>query len=824
MSENSETSTPSKQAPVDLTDAQEAAPQQLPVIALRDTVMFPNVRAPVLAGRPKTVGAIKQAMEQEGRQIFVVAQKRPETEDPGADDLYRFGTICRIQDVERGGQGYQVVLHGQSRGKVIRYLTGEEMLTAEVEEVADAPITGEDEKQACKALEREVRDQMMEASRHRGVPERLVKSILAHASGPGELSHLAAFYLDEPETQEKQQLLVQREVRKRLRQVLGYLQNEIGMLEAQETIRGKVKEEVGEKQREYYLRQQLKAIREELGEEAQGDVAELRERLEALELPDEARKEVDKELNRLEQLPEQSPHYGMVRSYLETVSELPWNERDETAISLDRSQQILDEDHFGLDEVKDRVIDYLAVCKLRGGRPQPSAEDMDTGEGSLHDDRMGSVLVFSGPPGTGKTSVAKSIARALDREYVRVALGGVRDEADIRGHRRTYVGAMPGRIIEGLKRAETKNPVFLLDELDKLGASFQGDPSAALMEVLDPEQNTEFVDHYLGVPFDLSEILFVGTANVLEGIPGPLRDRLEVIEFRGYTEREKLEIAKQYLLPRQIRENGLENDDIEVDEEVIEEIITRYTREAGVRQLERELGTLCRKVAREKALQEEKNSFHPPFRIDGELRDLLGKPKARDEEKLEKDTVGVSTGMYYTPAGGDIMLVEASVFRGNEDFVLTGQLGDIMQESARAALTYTRSHAAELGISEERLQDHEIHIHVPAGAVQKEGPSAGLALTASLVSALTEKPVRANVAMSGEITLTGRVLPVGGIEEKVLGAWRSGIREIILPEENEKDLDDLPDEVQEECMFHIVSQVGEMLELTIPGLAAHQQD
>jgi ATP-dependent Lon protease len=581
------------------------------------------------------------------------------------------------------------------------------------------------------------------------------------------------------------------------------------VLDAQEDIKSQVQEELGERQREMLLREQMKAIRKELGEE--GDAAEaddLKKRLDALELPEAARKEVDRELGRLERAGRESMEAQVIRTYLETLAELPWNKRAEESLDLKRAAEILEEDHYGLQDVKDQVLEFLAVRQLRQQQPKEEAPGNE-------DDRAARAptLLFVGPPGVGKTSIAKSIARAMGRPYVRISLGGARDEADIRGHRRTYVGAMPGRIIQGMKQAGAKNPIFLLDEVDKLGVSFQGDPAAALLEVLDPAQNDTFTDHYLGVPFDLSEVLFIATANFIQGIPGPLLDRLETVNFAGYTEREKLEIAKRYLVPRQVRENGLRADQFELREDALEEIIASYTREAGVRQLEREIGKLGRKVARKIA----DGAAQKVTVSEKDIPDLIGRPKVHPERMAGEDQVGVSTGMYYTPVGGDIMFVEASVMHGKGELVLTGQLGDVMKESARAALTYAKSHADLLGIPANAFVDTDIHVHVPAGAIPKDGPSAGVTMATALVSALSRRPARHDIAMTGEVTLRGRVLPIGGVKEKVLGAVRAGITSVILPKENEPDLEDLPDEVRKTLDVHLVEELGDVLSLALRG-------
>ncbi len=636
------------------------------------------------------------------------------------------------------------------------------------------------------------------------------------------------------------------------------------MIEMQDEIKSQVQEELGERQREMYLREQMKAIQKELGDDDQSkEMTELREKLNKLELPKEARQEVERELGRLERAGRESMDAQVIRTYLEWIAELPWNDRSDDNLDLSHAQTVLDDDHYGLPDVKDRVLEFLAVRQLRA--QQMTDELKQTGEMSISklraakddatpqlgasdkDDRpitdakeaksramaKGPILLFVGPPGVGKTSIAKSIARSLGREYVRVALGGARDEADIRGHRRTYVGAMPGRIVQGMKQAGTKNPVFLLDEVDKLGISFQGDPASALLEVLDPAQNDNFTDHYLGIPFDLSEVLFIATANFIQNIPGPLLDRMEVVEFAGYTEREKAEIGKKYLIPRQLEESGLGDKNVSFTDDAVAAIISKYTREAGVRQLERQIGAVARKVARRIAAGDSKMLDDGKIDAD-EVRELLGRPRVHPERAAEENEVGVATGMYYTPAGGDIMFVEAAIRRlfgygqrssddektqvsgwGNVSLILTGQLGDVMKESARAALTYAATHASNLRISEDRLGSIEVHIHVPQGAIPKDGPSAGTTMSTALVSAMSGRPVRKDVAMTGEITLRGRVLPIGGVKEKVLGAHRAGISTIILPKDNEADMEDIPEDVRKQLTFHCVSTLDEVFEIAL---------
>ncbi len=811
----------------------------IPVLPLRDVVLFPGVTAPIGAGRPGTLRAIEAALATPDKLVFALSQ-RENVEHVKPEHLYTIGTIARIGQLQRGLAGMQLLLHGERRGIAMHVVEKDGFLQSVVRDAEElAPLNADDP--AFLALHREARTRAAELGQKSGLPEEVIQQVLAGVHDAGRFSDLVAGYIDITPIQ-RQTLLETLSVEDRLRRVLVHIQRQIGLVDAQEDIKSQVQEELGERQREMFLREQLKTIRRELGEDDESDeLEELRTKLAALELPADARREVDRELGRLGRIARESMESQVIRTYLEHVLALPWSARSEEHLDLVEAQRILDEDHYALGDVKDRVLEFLAVRQLRAAERRGSGEagkpDGDTVTSAAEaaaespavlphlpasspiaaEGAKGPILLFVGPPGVGKTSVAKSIARAMGRRYVRISLGGARDEADIRGHRRTYVGAMPGRILNGMRQAGTRNPVFLLDEVDKLGVSFQGDPAAALLEVLDPAQNDSFVDHYLGVPFDLSEVLFIATANFQQNIPAPLLDRMETVEFSGYTEREKLVIARNFLIPRQLEENGLSTDQIEITDSATQEVITSYTREAGVRQLERELGKLSRKVARRIAAREVERLTVDQQAVD----DLLGRPRVFPERAAREDQVGVATGMYYSPTGGDIMFVEASTMRGKGELTLTGQLGDVMKESARAAWTYARSHAAGLHIKEDMF-DRDLHIHVPAGAIPKDGPSAGVTMATALVSALSGRPVRNDIAMTGEITLRGHVLPIGGVKEKVLGAVRAGITRIVLPRKNEPDLEDLPDEVRKRIEVFPVDSLGEVLALTLRGASLRE--
>ncbi len=763
-------------------------PEELPILPAREHVLFPFIIAPVATGNQSIVQVIDAAM-QESKIIGVFAQ-HAEAELPTPDNLHSMGSAALIARMFKIPDGsISVLLQGLSRIRLKEITQKEPYIRAKVEVVK----TKTEKTTELEALTRNflgLFQKVVELAPN--LPAEVGIAAL-NISDPGNLADFVAAQIN-LKREEAQDVLETLDVAERIRKLTGYINRELEILELGSKIQSQIKGEMDKAQREFYLREQLKAIQKELGEtdERTMEINELREKIEQVQLPPEARNEADRELDRLAKMPPGAAEYTVSRTYLDWLINLPWSKSTEDSLDINQASAVLDEDHYDLEKVKGRILDYLAVRNLKK-------------------DMKGPILCFVGPPGTGKTSVGHSIARALGRKFFRMSLGGIRDEAEIRGFRRTYVGALPGRIIQGLRRAESNNPVFMLDEIDKVGIDFRGDPSAALLEVLDPEQNFAFVDHYLDIPFDLSKVLFITTANITDPIPPALKDRMEVIELLGYTEREKLHIARRFLLPRQLRENGLDQERLKLPDETLLAIVEKYTREAGVRNLEREIGSICRKVARQVVA----GSLQPTTVTPDMLHDYLGHEHFRYELAGEADEIGVATGLAWTPVGGDVMFVEATPVSGKGNLILTGKLGEVMQESARAALTYTRSKAASLGIEDNFYETKDIHIHVPAGAIPKDGPSAGITMTVALISALSKRPVSKEVAMTGEITLRGKVLPVGGIKDKVLAADRAGVKKVILPKENEKDLEEVPREVKDRLQFILVDHIDQALEVVL---------
>jgi ATP-dependent Lon protease len=771
----------------------EDIPQVLPILPLRNSVFFPGGVLPLAVGRQKTIALIKDAVRDE-QVIGVVTQRRAEEEDPGAADLYTVGTVARIVKLLKMGEdNYSLVVQGLARVRVLDLVQESPYLKARIEAVEDRTPVDDVEVEALainlKKLAREVIELMPELP---AAATELVDSI----THPGHLADLIAANVDVP-IEEKQQVLETIDLKARMKLVLELLNRKREILKLSNKIDSAVKGEMSKTQREYYLRQQLKAIKEELGElgEEEEELDELGERLKKAGLPPEVEKVAQKELNRLKSIPTASSEYTVARTYLDWIADLPWSKRSDDNLDIENARAILDADHYGLQKIKKRILEYLAVRKLKN-------------------DMRGPILCFVGPPGVGKTSLGQSIARSIGRKFVRLSLGGVRDEAEIRGHRRTYVGALPGRIIQSMKKAGTINPVMMLDEIDKLGADFRGDPSAALLEVLDPEQNFSFSDHYLDVAYDLSKVLFIGTANLLDPVPGPLKDRMEILELPGYTFEEKIHIAENHLIPKQLKEHGLSGEAIAFTEKGLIKIIIAYTREAGVRSLERRIADVCRAVAVEVAGG--KIAAGAKRLVDEvDLADMLGPEKFWNETAERTEIPGVATGLAWTAAGGDILFIEATRMAGKGSLTLTGQLGDVMKESAQAALSYLRSKADSLGIAGNFLERTDIHIHFPAGAIPKDGPSAGVTILTALVSLLTGIRARSDVAMTGEITLRGLVLPVGGIKEKVLAAHRAGIKRVILPARNEKDLIDVPEQARKELDFVFAATMDDVLKAAL---------
>ncbi len=767
-------------------------PRTLPVLPVRDNVYFPNTLAPVLVGREKSLRAVEAAMTTPHRMMILVTQRDISIENPTLEDLFEVGVVAEIMQVIQAPNGtLRVVFRGIQRARLLGLEHDEPYMLAQIEPIHEREVKLTTDIEALMRSAVEMFEEI--ASHDRDIPPEVVATV-SYLQEPGRLADTIAHFVHIRAT-DKQKVLETIPIKDRLEVLVRLLGHEVEIVHLKQRIQDRVEQELGDTQREYYLREQLKAIQRELGERDDkfSEVEEYRARIAESGMPEDIAERALKEVDRLEKMPFGSPEASVIRTYLDVLLSLPWKERTEDRVDINEAARILDEDHYGLKKVKERVLEFLAVRKLSGSLKGP-------------------ILCFVGPPGVGKTSLGRSIARALGRKFIRVSLGGVRDEAEIRGHRRTYIGAMPGRIIQGLRQAGTRNPVFMLDEIDKLGYDFRGDPTSALLEALDPEQNDKFSDHYLEVPFDLSDVMFITTANTLETIPAPLRDRMEVIQFSGYTEDEKLHIARDYLIPRVLERHGLTKEHLQITDDAIIRIIREYTREAGVRNLERELSTICRKVAKQVASGEEVHVV-----VDAaQVPEFLGKPRFRFGTKEEKDEVGVAMGLAYTEFGGDVMAVEVAVVPSHEGrLLLTGRLGEVMKESAQAAMTYIRSRAHHLGIDPEFYRNRDIHIHVPEGAIPKDGPSAGITMATALASALTGRPVRRDIAMTGEITLRGRVLPVGGIKEKVIAAHRAGIYEVILPAENEPDLDDIPEHVREQMTFHLVRHMDEVLPLAL---------
>ncbi len=762
-------------------------PKVLPILPLHGFVFYPGMGFPLQIGSESSKKLVDEALLGDRMVGLVPAHKETASaEDIHPDDLYQIGVVGYIHKLTKAEEGfYQVLISGTKKIRVVEFIQEEPYLQARVEEVPMQVI--EDKK--IEALILNIRNQFQKLVRLSQLPPEMVTTVNA-LSDPFHIAYLVTSQLN-LKIEEEQQILEIEDLGELLHEVAHKLNDRLETAEMSDQLQKSMKKDIDQKQREFFLRQQLQAIKKELGEgdEDQVEIKELRDRIEEKKLPEEARKVVEKELSRLERISPSSPEYTVSRNYIDWILDLPWLESTIDTLDLDKAEKDLDRDHYGLKKIKKRILEFLAVRKLK--------EDMH-----------GPILCFVGPPGVGKTSLGQSIARTMNRKFVRISLGGVRDEAEIRGHRRTYIGALPGRIIQSLKKAGSNNPVFLLDEVDKLGNDFRGDPSSALLEVLDPEQNATFVDHYLDIEFDLSKVMFIATANVLDTIPGPLRDRMEIVELSGYTEQEKLAIARKHLLAKQLEAHGLSEDDLEIPDETLRLLIRSYTREAGVRNLEREIAAICRGVAAEIA----RGRMEKTIVREQDVYDFLGPIRYFPEIKARTWGPGLATGLAWTPVGGEILFVESSVMKGKGHLTLTGKLGDVMKESATAALTYIRSHAAELGLDEDMFSEIDIHVHVPEGAIPKDGPSAGVAMVCSLVSALTKKTVRPDVAMTGEITLRGDVLPVGGIAEKVLAALRSGIRELILPVLNEKDVREIPEDVREGVVFHYPHTIKEALE------------
>jgi ATP-dependent Lon protease len=775
----------------DLVDKEAQIPGNIPVLPVRDIVVFPYMIIPLFVGRDISIKAIEHALSS-NRMILLLTQKDLSIENPASSDLYNIGTVGMIIRMLKLPDGrVKVLVQGLSKVKVAKFTQSDPFIAADIEKLEEIKLPSlniEDE-----ALLRTVKEQLDKAVSYGKTILPDIMVVIENLDEPGRLADLVASNLG-LKTEQAQEILEISDPVQRLKRVSDILSREIELLIVQQKIQSEARGEIDKTQREYYLREQLKAIQKELGDfdERAEEAKEFRKKIEEARMPEKVLKEAEKQLKRLEKMHPDSAEASTIRTYLDWLVELPWAKSTKDNLDIKAAKKVLNDDHYDLEKVKERILEYLSVRKIK--------EKM-----------KGPIICFIGPPGVGKTSLGRSIARALGREFVRMSLGGVRDEAEIRGHRRTYVGALPGRIIQGIKQAGTNNPVFMLDEIDKIGTDFRGDPSSALLEVLDPEQNFAFADHYLTVPFDLSKVMFITTGNLSDTIPGPLKDRMEIIYLSGYTEEEKLGIAKKYLLPKQLEEHGLTTKIVKLPDAGLKLLISQYTREAGVRNLEREIANLCRKVA--KRLAEGKDN---KFEITPKnLHNFLGSPKYLPEEEMEHDEVGVSTGLAWTEAGGDIIYIEATTMKGKGNLTLTGQLGDVMKESAQAALSYIRSKAQLLGISEDVFSTTDIHIHVPAGAIPKDGPSAGITLATALASVFTGKPVNKNIAMTGEVTLRGRVLPIGGLKEKSLAAKRMGIQKIILPKRNKKDIDDIPKYIKKDMQFIFADTMDQVLKVAL---------
>ena len=770
-------------------------PEAMPVLPLRDTVAYPDTLAPLGVGQERSIKLVDDVLAG-NRMLVMVASRDPEEDTPSPDQLHDVGVVGVVTRMLKVPDGtIRILVQGSQRVRLGDYVTEKPYLVARITEMPDVI----EESPELEALTRNVQKTFSDIIEQIPyLPEELQLAV-TNIDEPSALSHLIAGAL-RISTEEKQLLLEEVDVSKRLRMLSEILARELEVIQLGSQIQSEVQSSIDKGQREYFLREQLKAIQTELGEEDEqtAEINELRERIEAASLPDHAHQAAERELSRLEKLPPAAAEHGVIRTYLEWLVDLPWAKETEDNLDIDHAREVLDADHYDMEKIKDRILEYLAVRKLNPDSPGP-------------------ILCFVGPPGVGKTSLGQSIARALGREFERISVGGVRDEAEIRGHRRTYIGAMPGTIVRALRDAGSRNPVFMIDEIDKMGSDFRGDPSSAMLEVLDPAQNETFRDHYLDMPFDLSDVMFIATANVLDTVPGPLRDRMEIIQLAGYTVDEKRHIARRYLVPRQIRANGLKASQISFTDPALTAIIEEYTREAGVRNLEREIGTVCRKVARTVA---EKGGKTKKIKVSGKkVREMLGRRRVFSETRRRTKVPGVSTGLAWTPTGGDVLFIEATAMPGTGKLVITGQLGDVMRESAHAALSYVRANAHELapGLEEKWFASHDLHIHVPAGAVPKDGPSAGVAITVALVSLITGRPVRNDVAMTGEVTLTGQVLPIGGVKEKSLAAQRAGIKIVILPSRNEGDVEEIPEDERAVVEFRYAEKVGDALAVALDG-------